>query len=84
MNNKYVVAYFNYHKDELLQELVSADTKLAAAKSYLQDDTEFVSFKAMQNYYADSDVGVINVLELKSEKQRVFSLGSIFAPVYRH
>jgi hypothetical protein len=71
--------------DELKQELVSANSRLEAAQSYLQDDTEFSSFKSMQTHYSDSEMGQINVLELKTEKQRVFSLSSIFTPVsYQH
>jgi hypothetical protein len=80
--NKYVVAYFQYSNSELTQELVSANSKLEAAKSYLQDFSNYTSLTDMQNQLSDSGAGELNVLELKAEKQRAFSLGAIFAPLH--
>lgn len=64
--NKYVVAYWNDHTGELLQEEVEAKSAFDAAISYLQWDAEEMNLSTMKDVYemaANMD-SMINVLEI--------------------
>ncbi len=76
--NKYVVAVYHYMTGELVQEIVDANTKLEAAKSYLQDHDEYTSLQAMKNHYDDNELAAINVIQInKSEKAKAWSMPSL-------
>lgn len=69
--NKYVVAFWNDHTGELLQELVEADSEVAAAISYLDIAEEYAedmhSMEDIHTYCVNGD-SMINVFPLPGGK----------------
>lgn len=80
--NTYVVAYWNDHTGELLQEIVEANSKVEAVKSYMQWDDEYIQdMDTAVNYAANCD-SMVSVIEIKPTFTKRFSpdTGNLFHP----
>lgn len=63
--NKYVVAYYSDFEGEILQEVVEAETKLDAMKSYLELDDSFDTIESVENMLSNSD-STISILQINN------------------
>lgn len=62
--NKYVIACYFYNTDLLKQEIISANSKLEAAISYLRPEETLHSLKELQHYYQNMDYCLVTVIEI--------------------
>lgn len=77
--NKYVVAFLSMHDGELLQEIVEAESKYAACKSYLDindADLDLPNMECIYNYAANTDcwISVIQINNLPRSGRQGFDL----------
>ena len=69
--NRYVVAYWNDHTGELLQEIVGANSKVEALKSYMQWDDESIQDMNTAMQYAANMDAMVNVIEITITKTKI-------------